>query len=721
MSERVELHGLSVDKDLYDLVCDEIIPGTAVNPDRFWAALAGIVADLEPNNRALLNKRDQLQAHIDEWHRTNRDYALEDYRDFLNEIGYIMPEGEPFKVSVANADAEITRIAGPQLVVPVDNSRYALNAANARWGSLYDALYSTDVVPETEGCKRTRRYNPVRGRRVIEYARRFLDRATPMAVGSHDYVVKYRVKSGQLVGVLGDGSEHSLGKRERFAGYTGDPDSPDSILLRHNALHIELKLGEGYYIGRNDLAGVYDIRLEAAVSVIMDCEDSVAAVDASDKVAVYRNWLGLMKGDLTRKVVKDGATVERSLNGDRKYTAPNGRTLTLQGRALMLLRNVGLHMYTDAVTTADGREIPEGFLDAMVTTLAAKHDLLGNGRFRNSRSGSIYIVKPKLHGPEEVAATVELFERVEDALGLERLTIKIGIMDEERRTTVNLKECIRVAEQRVIFINTGFLDRTADEIHTSMEAGPVLTKSRLKKAPWLLAYEDWNVDIGMVTGLPRHAQIGKGMWPEPDNMAAMMDVKVNHPRAGATSAWVPSPTAATLHAMHYHRINVGTRQRELIRLSRVKPDDLLAIPLLDGDSLNDFEIRRELENNAQGILGYVVRWIEQGIGCSKVPDVNNINLMEDRATLRISSQHIANWLHHGIVTREQVIDAFMKMAPLVDYQNAEDPRYVNMAPDFDSSIPFQAALDLVFCGREEPNGYTERVLHARRREYKGSA
>ena len=721
MSERVELHGLSVDKDLYDLVCDEIIPGTAVNPDRFWAALAGIVADLEPKNRALLNKRDQLQAHIDEWHRTNRDYALEDYRDFLNEIGYIMPEGEPFKVSVANADAEITRIAGPQLVVPVDNSRYALNAANARWGSLYDALYSTDVIPETEGCKRTRRYNPVRGRRVIEYARRFLDRATPMAVGSHDYVVKYRVKSGQLVGVLGDGSEHSLGKRERFAGYTGDPDSPDSILLRHNALHIELKLGEGYYIGRNDLAGVYDIRLEAAVSVIMDCEDSVAAVDASDKVAVYRNWLGLMKGDLTRKVVKDGATVERSLNGDRKYTAPNGRTLTLQGRALMLLRNVGLHMYTDAVTTADGREIPEGFLDAMVTTLAAKHDLLGNGRFRNSRTGSIYIVKPKLHGPEEVAATVELFERVEDALGLERLTIKIGIMDEERRTTVNLKECIRVAEQRVIFINTGFLDRTADEIHTSMEAGPVLTKSRLKKAQWLLAYEDWNVDIGMVTGLPRHAQIGKGMWPEPDNMAAMMDVKVNHPRAGATSAWVPSPTAATLHAMHYHRINVGTRQRELIRLSRVKPDDLLAIPLLDGDSLNDFEIRWELENNAQGILGYVVRWIEQGIGCSKVPDVNNVNLMEDRATLRISSQHIANWLHHGIVTREQVIDAFMKMAPLVDYQNAEDPRYVNMAPDFDSSIPFQAALDLVFCGREEPNGYTERVLHARRREYKGSA
>ena len=720
MNERVELHGLSVAKELYDLVCDEIMPDSGVDPDRFWMELSRIVADLGPKNRALLNKRDELQAKIDEWHQVYLDFQLKDYKGFLKKIGYLAPEGEPFKVSVANADAEITRIAGPQLVVPVDNSRYALNAANARWGSLYDALYSTDVIPETEGCKRAGRYNPVRGRKVIEFVRRFLDRATPMAVGSHDYVVKYKVKSGQLVGVMGDGSEHSLGKRERFAGYTGNPDAPDSILLRHNALHIELELGEGYYIGRNDLAGVYDIQLEAAVSAIMDCEDSVSAVDAADKVAVYRNWLGLMKGDLTRKVVKDDEVIERSLHDDRKYKAPNGRTFTLPGRALMLLRNVGLHMYTDAVTTAAGQQIPEGFLDAMVTTLAAKHDLLGNGRFRNSRTGSIYIVKPKLHGPEEVAATVELFERVEDALDLDRLTIKIGIMDEERRTTVNLKECIRVAQDRVIFINTGFLDRTADEIHTSMEAGPMLPKARLKTASWLLAYEDWNVDTGMVTGLPRHAQIGKGMWPEPDNMAAMMDVKVNHPRAGATSAWVPSPTAATLHAMHYHQINVGTRQRELIRLSRVNPDDLLAIPLHDRHTLNDFETRKELENNAQGILGYVVRWIEQGIGCSKVPDVNNVNLMEDRATLRISSQHIANWLHHGLVTREQVIDAFMKMAPLVDYQNAEDPQYINMSPDFDESIPFQAALDLVFCGREEPNGYTERVLHARRREYKGN-
>ena len=721
MNERVELHGLSIAKELYDLVGDEIMPGTGVSLEWFWMHLSRIVSDLEPKNRALLNKRDELQAKIDQWHRVNPDFQLQDYKAFLEEIGYLLPKGERFKVTVANADAEITRIAGPQLVVPVDNSRYALNAANARWGSLYDALYSTDVIPETEGCKRTGRYNPVRGRKVIEYARRFLDRATPMAVGSHEYVVKYRVKSGQLSGILGDGSEHGLGKRERFAGYTGDPDNPDSILLRHNALHIELRLGEGYYIGRNDLAGVYDIRLEAAVSAIMDCEDSVAAVDAADKVAVYRNWLGLMKGNLTRRIEKDGKVIERSLREDRKYTAPNGRTLTLPGRALLLLRNVGLHLYTDAVTTVDGREIPEGFLDAMVTTLAAKHDLLGNGSFRNSRTGSIYIVKPKLHGPEEVAATVELFERVEDALGLERLTIKIGIMDEERRTTVNLKECIRVAQERVIFINTGFLDRTADEIHTSMEAGPMLPKASLKTAPWLLAYEDWNVDTGMVTGLPRHAQIGKGMWPEPDNMAAMMDVKVNHPRAGATSAWVPSPTAATLHAMHYHRINVGTRQRELTRLIRVNPDDLLIIPLLDGYAFNDFELRKELENNAQGILGYVVRWIEQGIGCSKVPDVNSTNLMEDRATLRISSQHIANWLHHGIVTREQVLDTFMKMAPLVDYQNAEDPHYVNMAPDFAGSIPFQTALDLVFKGREEPNGYTERVLYARRRQYKNES
>ena len=717
MNERVELHGLSIDQGLHDLVRDEIAPDTGVSPDDFWVHFARIVADLGPKNRALLARRDELQAHIDSWHRDNPEHDLEAQRRFLKDIGYLVPEGGDFKVAVKGADDEITRIAGPQLVAPVDNSRYALNAANARWGSLYDALYSTDVIPESQGRGRGRKYNPVRGRDVIRYARRFLDRATPMAVGSHDHVVQYKVRSGQLVGVMGDGNEYGLGKRERFVGYTGDPEAPDSILLRHNALHIEFRLGEGYYIGRNDLASVYDVQLEAAVSVIMDCEDSVAAVDAEDKTRVYRNWLGLMKGDLSRKVFKDDGVLERRLEEDRRYTAPDGKHFALPGRALMLLRNVGMHLYTDAVT-AGGAPVPEGFLDAMVTALAAKHDLLGNGRFRNSAAGSIYIVKPKLHGPEEAAATVELFERVEDALGLERLTIKLGIMDEERRATLNLKECIRRAENRVIFINTGFLDRTADEIHTNMEAGPMLPKAQLKTAPWLLAYEDWNVDIGMETGLPRHAQIGKGMWSEPDNMAAMMEQKVNHPRAGATCAWVPSPMAATLHAMHYHQINVGTRQRELYRLSRARLEDLLTLPLLGTRALSEQAVKTELENNVQGLLGYVARWIQQGVGCSKVPDLNNVMLMEDRATLRISSQHIANWLRHGLVTREEVAAACEKMASLVDYQNADDPRYVNMAPNFDDSIAFQAALDLIFTGLEEPNGYTERVLYARRREFK---
>ena len=717
MNERVELHGLSIDQGLHDLVRDEIAPDTGVSPDDFWVHFARIVADLGPKNRALLARRDELQARIDSWHRDNPEHDLEEQRRFLKDIGYLVPEGSDFKVVVKGADDEITRIAGPQLVAPVDNSRYALNAANARWGSLYDALYSTDVIPESQGRGRGRKYNPVRGRDVIRYARRFLDRATPMAVGSHDHVVQYKVRSGQLVGVMGDGNEYGLGKRERFVGYTGDPEAPDSILLRHNALHIEFRLGEGYYIGRNDLASVYDVQLEAAVSVIMDCEDSVAAVDAEDKTRVYRNWLGLMKGDLSRKVFKDDGVLERRLEEDRRYTAPDGKHFALPGRALMLLRNVGMHLYTDAVT-AGGAPVPEGFLDAMVTALAAKHDLLGNGRFRNSAAGSIYIVKPKLHGPEEAAATVELFERVEDALGLERLTIKLGIMDEERRATLNLKECIRRAENRVIFINTGFLDRTADEIHTNMEAGPMLPKAQLKTAPWLLAYEDWNVDIGMETGLPRHAQIGKGMWSEPDNMAAMMEQKVNHPRAGATCAWVPSPMAATLHAMHYHQINVGTRQRELYRLSRARLEDLLTLPLLGTRALSEQAVKSELENNVQGLLGYVARWIQQGVGCSKVPDLNNVMLMEDRATLRISSQHIANWLRHGLVTREEVAAACEKMASLVDYQNADDPRYVNMAPNFDDSIAFQAALDLIFTGLEEPNGYTERVLYARRREFK---
>lgn len=722
MTDRIECHGLKVDSSLYNLVCDEILPGTQIDADDFWKSLAEIVTDLTPRNKALLAKRDELQSKIDAWHTANADkpFDMDAYKDFLYEIGYLVREGDAFTVSTANVDEEISTIAGPQLVVPVSNSRYCLNAANARWGSLYDALYGSDVIAEAQGCKRTNKYNPVRGNQVIKYVRDFLDRNVPLAVGSHHYVVKYKVKSGKLIAVMGDGTEAGLGKRERFAGYTGDPESPDRILLCHNNMHIEIRVGEGYYIGRGDLASVYDVQLESAVSTIMDCEDSVSAVDAADKVGVYRNWLGLMKGDLKRTIVKEEETIERTLVGDRTYTAPDGSALTLQGRSLMLLRNVGIHMFSDAILTAEGEEIPEGMMDAMITVATAKHDLLGNGAFKNSRTGSIYIVKPKQHGPEEVAFTVELFDRVEKALGLTANTVKIGIMDEERRTTINLKECIRAAQERVIFINTGFLDRTGDEIHTSMEAGPFLPKAALKGATWLLAYEDWNVDVGLEVGLPGHAQIGKGMWAEPDNMSGMMENKINHPRAGASTAWVPSPTAATLHAMHYHTEHVKSRQNELTRCPRASLTDILTIPLLGDRQLSEGEITSELENNAQGILGYVVRWIDMGVGASKVPDIHDVALMEDRATLRISSQHIANWLHHGLVTRDQIVDVFKKMANIVDRQNANDPAYKPMAENFDESIAFKAALDLVFTGREEPNGYTEPVLTRRRKEYKAA-
>ena len=664
-TQRMSIAGLNIDSQLYEFVNEEVLPGSGVDSEHFWTSFAKILGDLSEKNQQLLDHRDSLQNQIDAWYKENGPQGSDEEKSFLREIGYIAEKGDDFKVKVKNVDEEIAKIAGPQLVVPVDNARYALNACNARWGSLYDALYGSDVILEEQGCKRTKKYNSVRGDKVIKYARNFLDRTVPLAVGSHSYVVKYKVKSGDLIAVMGDGTSSGLGHRERFAGYTGDPDSPDSILFRKNNLYAEVCIGEGYFIGKGDLANVYDVKLESAITTIMDCEDSVSAVDAEDKIRCYRNWLGLMKGDLTCSLTKDGKTVERSMEPDREFTNPDGQPLTIPGRSLMLLRNVGIHMYTDAVTDADGNEVPEGMLDAMVTLCCAKHDLLGNGKFKNSRTGSIYIVKPKLHGPDEVQATAELFARVEQALGLEPNTVKIGVMDEERRTTVNLSECIRRVKDRIIFINTGFLDRTGDEIHTCMEAGTVLPKTRMKSAQWLLAYEDWNVDVGLATGLPGNAQIGKGMWAAPDDMAQMMEVKLVHPRAGANTAWVPSPTAATLHAMHYHRVNVRYRQQQLVKHLSAHLSDILTLPVIDKAKLKPREIRTELENSAQSILGYVVRWIDQGVGCSKVPDINDVALMEDRATLRISSQQLANWLYHGLITEQQVRDVFADMAWLV--------------------------------------------------------
>jgi malate synthase len=741
MTEYVGVGDLKIAKVLVDLVEHEIAPGTGIASATVWELLQQIVDELGPHLRALLAKRDSLQTRIDDWFVARRGKELDGaaYRRFLEEIGYLVPEGPPFEVMTANVDDEIAVLAGPQLVVPVDKARYALNAANARWGSLYDALYGTNVIPEGPETKKGDSYNPTRGKLVIAKANHFLDETVPLAQGRWSEVTGITLAGNALELALGRSSRTRLADPAAFVGYREKGASLASVLLRHHGLHIDIEIDRTHPVGRAHAAGVKDIVLESAITTIMDCEDSVAAVDAADKAVVYANWCGIMKGTLTTTFDKAGAKVRRGLNADREYTGVSGGSLALPGRSLLLVRHVGNHLLTDAVTTAADEPTPETFLDCVVTTLAALHDLTGRGeesrlkplpqplsqplrQYRNSRRGSMYIVKPKHHGPDEVALSVELFARVERAYGLAPNTLKIGIMDEERRTTVNLKECIRAARDRVIFINTGFLDRTGDEIHTHMEAGPMIPKPEIKSAAWMLAYEDWNVDIGLETALPGHAQIGKGMWAMPAEMQAMLDSKRGHPQAGATCAWVPSPTAATLHAIHYHQVNVGARQNALRSRPRNVGAALAAIltpPLLPpGRQLSAAEIQRELDNNAQGILGYVVRWVEQGVGCSTVPDVNDVGLMEDRATLRISSQHIANWLRHGLVDKDQVMEALQRMAVVVDRQNADDANYRDMAPDFARSIAFQAAVDLIFRGREEPNGYTEPTLTRRRREFK---
>ncbi len=716
LPDYVDVGGLSVDADLHAFVETEALPGTGIDPAELWSGLAQLINERGPENRRLLEIRAEMQAAIDHWHRSNPNHDPAAYRSFLEDLGYLLPEGAPFAVQTEGVDPELATIAGPQLVVPVMNARYAINAANARWGSLYDALYGTDALGDQPP---TGPYDPERGARVITWARRFLDDVTPLDDGhSHSEATAYTVIDGSLAVACGGAASIGLLDAEQFVGHTGPATQPSSILIRNNGLHIELVIDRGHPIGSTDPAGVADVVLESAVTAIMDCEDSIAAVDGADKALTYRNWLGLLRGDLTAEVTKAGSTFTRSMAADRVFVGPDGSEFSLPGRATMLVRNVGHLMTTPAVLDAKGNEAPEGLLDAMMTALAAMPDLAKTEGPRNSRTGSIYVVKPKMHGPDEVAFADQVFADVEDVLGLARNTIKIGVMDEERRTTLNLHECIRAARQRIVFINTGFLDRTGDEMHTSMEAGPMVRKSDMKAQRWIQAYEDWNVDVGLRCGLQGRAQIGKGMWAAPDLMASMLEEKIAHPRAGANCAWVPSPTAATLHATHYHRVDVAARQDELLTGgSRATLDDLLRIPVEADPKWSDAEIQAELDNNAQGILGYVVRWVDQGIGCSKVPDIHDVGLMEDRATCRISSQHMANWLHHGIVDAARIRATMEKMAHLVDQQNTDDLAYEPMAPAFDGPA-FRAACDLVFSGVEQPSGYTEPILHARRQEKK---